>query len=840
VRPGDAVAVCLPRSQELVCAMLGILRRGAVVVPLDVQSPPERRRHILTDAGCVAVITGAGGLAELPERMCLLPVADLLATYRDPAEAIEPAEPADDLDPIAFVFYTSGTTGRPKGVEVPDAGILRLARPGYLRLADSARFGCLSNPAFDAISFEVWVPLLTGGCCVILDEETVQAPEKLAAALQGLRVDTMFITAALFNAVVDQLPHCFAGVGQLLVGGDQLNAALIRRWYRDNPDSDTQLYNGYGPTETATFALCHAIPRDFDADLVPIGTPLPGTEAVLVAEGGRLAATGETAELYLGGEAVAAGYRNLAEETALRFVRLPWLDGGRTRYYRTGDLVRRDADGLVSYLGRTDRQVKVRGFRIEPGELERQLLTHPAIHQAFVCTRRSGALGANELLAYLVLGQPLSFEAFERHLADRLPSYMRPHRVYLVEALPLTANGKVDRDALLGRDDPPWRAESDPATGTDSPEATEWQREVLELAGEVLGVSGLRPGDRWIASGGDSLKALRLRYEVRRRWGSELPAALVLQSELGQLAGAIEAGRHALPGAGSPYPEPVPAAGARSAPATSEQQRLWLLQQQDPRSVAYNVGLAFRLTGGVDVPALRHALRRLVERYPALRTGFSPDAEGLRQVVADPYDPWLQPDRRPGDDWRVLADRLLAEPFDLAEPRMLQACWLVEHPAEHPAQGSDGGVLLLRLHHIAVDGWSVTLLLEALSAEYAAALAGTGPVAGQEQAPTPLDFAGWQAEWFSRPAYAAQRAELHAHYAQQDGVSAPLHPLRPVSEPERPAGRLLHVRLDQDRRAALDRVGAELGLTRFQLMLGVFAWSVYGVTGRDRPLIASP
>ncbi|MEO7261299.1 MAG: amino acid adenylation domain-containing protein [Jatrophihabitantaceae bacterium] len=858
VRPGDPVAVCLPRSWQLVCAMLGILRAGAVVVPLDAQSPPGRRRHMLTDSGCVALIGPAEDTytADLPDGVRSMAVTALLDTA--PVEQLDtaPLEPAEEgatsadpvedgarpvTPPVSFLFYTSGTTGRPKGVEVPDAAILRLARPGYFRPDQAARYASLSNPAFDAINFEVWVPLLTGACCVILDDETVQTPDLLAAALRAERIDALFITAALFNAVVDQVPHCFASVSQVLVGGEQLNATLIRRWYRDNASSATVLHNAYGPTETATFALCYPIPRNFDAEVVPIGAPLPGTEALLVTEDGQLAADGETAELCLGGEAVALGYRNLAEETALRFVRLHWLDGGRSRYYRTGDLARRTAGGLICYVGRTDRQVKVRGFRIEPDELERQLLTHPAVRQAYVCTRRD-ALGANELLAYLVLGEQLTFEAFEQHLAASLPSYMRPHRVYLVQALPLTANGKVDRDALLARLDPPWRAEAD------SPAATDWQREVLDLAGEVLGVSGLRPADRWIANGGDSLTALRLRFEVRRRWGSELPAGLVLQAELGQLADVIAAGRQE---AGSPYPPLVVASGATATPATSEQQRLWLLQQQDPRSVAYNVGLAFRLDGAVDVPALRQALRRLVARYPALRTGFSPTAEGLCQVVAEPYDPWLEPDRQPGSDWRLFADRLFAEPFDLAQPRMLQACWLADADAD-ASHDADGGALLLRLHHIAVDGWSVTLLLQAISSEYAAVL-GVEPAAGPDTAgaagldtagasgldpaPTPLDYAGWQADWFSRPAYAAQRAELHAHYAGLDEVCAPL---RPMTATARPAGRLLHVQLDQARRAELDGLGAELGLTRFQLMLGVFAWSLYGVTGQDRPLIASP
>ncbi|GAA2935854.1 hypothetical protein GCM10020221_34560 [Streptomyces thioluteus] len=490
VRPGQAVAVCLPRSRHLVCAMLGILRLGAVVVPLDAQSPPERRAHILADAGCTALLHDGTPPAELPDGVLPLAVGELTAAD----DGTPPAEPAPDG--VSFVFYTSGTTGRPKGVEVRDAGILRLARPGWLRPGPpAARHACLSNPAFDAISFEIWAPLLTGGCCVVLGDGDVQTPDRLAAALRRERIDTVFITVALFNAVVDKLPDCFAGAGRVLVGGEQLNAPIIRAWYRHNADADTQLYNVYGPTEATTFALIHPIPRDFDGDVVPIGRELPGTDALLAAEDGtRAAAPGELAELLLAGEALAAGYRNLPEETGRRFVRLPWHDGGERRWYRTGDLVRLDAAGQVVHVGRADRQVKVRGFRIEPGELERQILTHPAVRQAHVGAHRDETHGVNELVAYVVLGDDLAYEGYERHLAATLPSYMRPHRTHLVEALPLTGNGKVDQKALSARAGEPWR----PA-GTTGPAATAVQRELLALAGEILGGTAppaRRPLDR--------------------------------------------------------------------------------------------------------------------------------------------------------------------------------------------------------------------------------------------------------------------------------------------------------------------------------------------------------
>lgn len=401
VTAGQAVAVALPRSWRLVCVMLGILRLGAQVVPLDTQSPAERRRFILRDCAAVALVREATeSVTETAPDVKALDADTLLPDLPDPADAVEaPAPPGT----ASFLFYTSGTTGQPKGVEIQDAGILRLAQPGSLRVEPGRRYACLANPAFDALSFEVWTPLLTGGCCVILRDADVQNPERLAEALRHERVDTVFITTALFNAMVTAVPDCFAAAGEVLVGGEQLNPRVMRRWYRDNADSGTRLFNVYGPTESTTFALCHPIPREFDGDVVPIGRPLPQTGAVLVVPGQeRVAAPGEVGELLLSGTGLAVGYRNLPEETERRFVRLPWLDGGEERYYRTGDLVRTDHEGLVEYVGRADRQVKVRGFRIEPGEVERRVLTHPAVERAYVCTRRAGPEGPNELLTFQI------------------------------------------------------------------------------------------------------------------------------------------------------------------------------------------------------------------------------------------------------------------------------------------------------------------------------------------------------------------------------------------------------------------------------------------------------
>ncbi|MCF3119642.1 amino acid adenylation domain-containing protein [Streptomyces arenae] len=856
IGPGDAVAVGLARSWRLVCVMLGALRLGARVVPADRLSPADRLGHILVDSGARLLVHDGTVPCALPDEVTGVPADVLLdapvLSVGEPAPVPTADDPAAaEPAPASFVFYTSGTTGRPKGVEVRDAGILRLADPAFLPDARGARFAFLSNPAFDALSFEVWVPLLTGGCCVVLADEDVQSPERLATVLRRERVHTAFVTTALFNAVVDTEPGCFSGLTDLLVGGEQLNAPLVRRWYRRNAGSRTRIHNAYGPTECTTFALHHPIPRDFDAPVVPLGRTLPGTGAALVAPGTtRPAAPGEEAELLLSGAGLAAGYRNLPDETARRFVTLPDDDGTATAYYRTGDLVRRSADGHLTYVGRADRQVKVRGFRIEPGEVERHIAEHPCVRQVHVCARRDGTGGPAELLAYLVADPGLSWASFEEHMAAGLPGYMRPHHLYRVPALPRTANGKVDEAALRAGATDPWRPEATSRPASAAPVPLDAPlRVVLDLAGEILGVPGPRPEDRWIACGGDSLKALRLRYGIRRRLGCEVPAHRVLH---GDLAGVAEAVREALLDDAPALPQAT-AAGALSGPATGEQERLWFLQQRSPDSRAYDVRLAFSVTGPVDEEALRSALSALVSRHPALRTGFEATADGLAQRVGEPYDPWTGPaaaqaeratDRTAygatsgtadGTTGHDPQDAFFAPPFDLSHPRMLRACWL-------PRPSGDGGTLLLHLHHIAVDGWSVNVLLRDLSAGYAEAVTDGAPRTRGAGTPTPLDFADWQRRWHTSPSYATQRDGLSALYAAEtaDARAAGTQPL-PLPRPGRTAeGRLLCDALDATGRAAVDRLCGELGLTRFELLAGVYAWALYGVTGLTRPRVAAP
>ncbi|WP_207867571.1 non-ribosomal peptide synthetase [Pseudomonas sp. 58(2021)] len=816
IKPGQSLALCMPRSWQWLAAILGALKVGAVVVPLDRASPRKRRELMLADAACVGLVT----LGEEPlwsSSLWQTSVEDLLDQPDAPPQTL-----AEDCAEVMFLFYTSGTTGMPKAVEVGERGLLRLAHTdGYIEIRPADRFACLSNPAFDACSFELWAPLLNGGCCVMIADEDVLDARRLAEVLERTQVDNLFMTVSLFNTLIAEWPSCFSSVRQVLIGGEQISAAAVRAWYRANPESRCRIFNVYGPTECTTFALCWPISRDFVGDSVPIGRPLPDTGVQVLDEQQRPVPAGEVGELYLSGSGVARGYRNRREETARQFVRLPDFDGGASVHYRTGDLVRRNAEGLIEYLGRVDRQVKIRGFRIEPGEVEQRMLEYPGVAQVYVCTRRQAAED-HQLLAFIVSRGNLDYHALETHLRAQLAPYMRPHQLFLLERLPLTANGKIDRDSLLAQPLNPWHPVLATMENDNASPALDW---LLGQARSLLGQPSLSAQDDWLGSGGDSLKAMRLRSAIRVRWQREIALDTLLNESFLSLAEQLTGETNCE----SIYPPAPPISRAKRLPATAEQRRLWLLQQRSPTSTAYSVPLILHLAAGVDVAALAEAVGRLVLRHPGLRTAFATGGDGLDQVIAEqgPTCRTFAVEHFTEDNWQAFAELVFAAPFDLTTPNLFQA-WLLPF--------TDGRCrLLLNLHHIIVDGWSVNLLFADLNQLYTDVLQGrdSPQPAGRL---TTLEFGQWQRQWSVDPHYRDQRRALAELHRRQEEPSPALMPMREIS----PDARLHREPLGTLRSAALERFCTQQRLTRFEVLFSVFAWSLYALTGCERPRIASP
>ena len=524
VQPGDRVAVRLTRSIELVCAQLAIVKAGAAYVPLDPQLPTARQAWIVNDSGACLMLAETAGNEGIPQ----LPVEDCEGNDGNPALRLSSGT-------TAYIMYTSGSTGTPKGVMTPHQGITRLVRNNRYAAFDAEdRVAFAANPAFDASTMEVWAALLNGGALVVIAPEVMMEAERLAAELQRHRITTLFLTTALFNQYVHSISGALAQLKYLISGGEKEDPGAYARLLQEQ--GPVQLIHAYGPTETTTFATTARIERAEGEARLPIGKPIGNTRAYLLDARGRPVPMGAIGELHIGGVGVALGYLNRPELTAQRFLSDPFNPVGGGRMYRTGDLARYLPDGCLEYQGRCDQQVKLRGFRIEPGEIEVQLAASPWVREAVVqvCSTEHHP----RLVAWIVPaaeGERSTLQGQLRaYLSERLPEYMVPSAYVWLDALPLTANGKLDRRALpepecaaVGA-----REYAAPQGETETTLARAWC--------ELLEIGQIGRHDNFFELGGHSLLAVRLSSQLRQQ-GITLPVQAIFNHPiLAELAERID------------------------------------------------------------------------------------------------------------------------------------------------------------------------------------------------------------------------------------------------------------------------------------------------------------
>ncbi|MFC4008669.1 condensation domain-containing protein [Nonomuraea purpurea] len=793
VPPGGVVGVRMERGIDLVVSLLAVLKSGAGYLVLDPDFPQERL-HAMTAGARACAVLSADGLVRLPD--------------------------AARHDGVACVMYTSGSTGTPKGVAAPHRAITATVTGQDYVPFDAVWLQC-SPVSWDAFALELWGPLLSGGTCVL---HPGQRPDPLVMArlVAEHQVTSMYLSSSLFNVIVDECPGALAGVRHLIVGGEALSPAHVRRALERHPG--LTISNGYGPVESMIFVTTHPV-TSVDGP-VPIGTPLRGKRAHVLDARLRPVAAGEVGELYAAGDGLAAGYLGRPALTAERFVADPYGAPGE-RMYRTGDLVRQRADGSLEYVGRADEQVKVRGFRVEPGEVTEVLARHESVARSAV------ALRDGRLVGYVVpRGAPPVDRVLRDHVAASLPDFMVPSAFMVLDALPLTPTGKLNRAALptplYGTGHPgnhPGHPNQDSSSHPDHTGSTRGssqpvgatEKRLCELFAEVLKVPSVGVHDDFFALGGDSLTVARLLSRVHAELGAEVGVRTLFESPT--VAGIVaHVGEHTIKERPEPTtvadrlesvaflegPEPV--AEADALPLSFAQRRLWFLDQVNA-GVAYNIPMLVHLRGPLDVAALRGALDDVVARHEPLRTVFTMrDGEPAQRVLPPGPAGFEVVEVAPDELERRVAEAARYR-FDLARELPIHSVLFGTGPEEH--------ALLLVMHHIATDGWSLPPFMRDLSHAYRARL-DNAPAAFP---PLPIRYADYAVRQRER---AEARAATELAYWRETLKGMPERlplPRRPGRvEGASDAARTVVRHVGADLHARLVELGRRRGATLFMVL----------------------
>jgi amino acid adenylation domain-containing protein len=815
VRPDSVVAVSMERVPELPLAVLAVMKAGGAFLGLDPRDPVERRRRVLADSGAVLLLS-AGGVAD--DVADAIDVVDVAA--EEAAAAAESAAPPGvdvDAEGAAYVLYTSGSTGVPKGVVVSHRGIPSAVGAGARRVAPGARVLQAIPFTFDLFVMELGTALLHGGCLVLARRERIAPGADVAAVLREERITVWVVVPSMLGATPEaDLPD----LRTVFVGGEALPEPVARRW-----GTGVDLVNVYGPTEITLF--CTLAAGLHGGEPSPIGRPAPGVGLWVVDAGMRPVPPGAAGELFVGGIGVARGYLARPALTAERFVPDPFSGTPGARMYRTGDRVRWRTDGQLDFLGRADFQVKVRGFRIEPGEVEAALATLPEVGAAVVVAREDTP-GDARLVAYVTPegGAAPSGPDLRSALAATLPAHMVPSEFVVLDRLPLNANGKVDRKALPA----PGAAA---AATTRVPPRTPAEALVADIWESVLGI---RPGahDNFFDLGGHSLRATQVVSRVREAFGAELQLRSLFEDPT--VAGVAARAVAARAGGAVDAPPLVPQPREGDIPLSFAQQRFWFVERMGAAANAYNMPFILRLGGPLDADALRSALNGIVERHEALRTVFPLRGGEPAQVIHPelllplPVEDLstLPAEEREGE-MRWLTRAEMETPFDLERGPVIRARLL--------RLAADDHLLLLSMHHIAGDAWSMDVLFHEMEALYTAARDGKDA----HLPPLPVqyaDYAIWQRRRMRGGALDAELAYWRGRLAGAATLALPTDRPRPPVQSAR--GAEVDFDLGAELSAAVGALARKHAATPFMVLLAALQLLLRRWSGTDDVVIGSP
>lgn len=827
VGPETLVGVCLERSLEMVISLFAILKAGGAYVPLDPSYPSERLQFMLAEIKTPVILTQQALLTRLSlkKEHCLCLDSDWSTIAQEPVSNPLSTTTPDNL---VYMIYTSGSTGTPKGALNIHRGLcnrLQWMQDAY-QLTVSDRVLQKTPYSFDVSVWEFFWPLLQGARLVVARPDGHRDSTYLVELINAQQITTLhFVPSMLAVFLEDPKVTSCTSIRQVICSGEALPVEVQQRFFTK---SNAKLHNLYGPTEASIDVTSWACQPDSTRTTVPIGRPIANTQIYILDQLLQPVPIGVAGELYLGGVGVGRGYYQQPELTAKKFIADLFSQNTHARLYKTGDLARYLADGNIEYLGRLDHQVKLRGFRIELGEIEAVLSQHPTIQQSVIVLRED-IPGDKQIVAYVVPHEvPLGSPELREYLKAKLPEYMVPSAFVLLETLPLSANGKIDRKALPKPDrtslerDVPFTAPRSPV------------EEILaDIWAEMLKLDKVGVYDNFFELGGHSLWAVQLVSRIRDTFHLEIPLRSVFAAPtIAGLAEQISVARGreekttSLPIVSTPCNEEWPLSFA--------QERFWFLEQFAPNNPAYKTIYGFHLTGLLNIEALEQALVEIVRRHESLRTTFHEQHERHIQRVAEQWSFRLRVVSVPGADLRTEVERLFADeqrqPFNLATDLLLRGTLLCFNEREH--------VLMMTSHHIAWDHWSIKIFFQELTVLYRAFTAAQ---------PSPLPappiqyrhYASWQRNLF-------QGTELDNYLAYWKGQlsGAPASLNLPIDHPRQPLlqrrGRRQVVVLPQEVRQALETLSKQANVTLFMVYLTAFQTLLHRLTGEDDIVVGTP
>lgn len=800
---GDIVALIVPRTMDYVVGALAVIKAGAAYLPIDSELPDERISYMISDSRAKAVLCGHGLAHKCPEaeNLTVIKTSIPLALPVDPY--IRPRCTSGDL---AYVIYTSGSTGQPKGVQISHASIVHFVHSmdGIWDFSPGARLLGAASISFDISVMEIVLAMSYGAVLVLAQEHEVNIPRNMVQLIQSAQVNMLCVTPGRMELLLSDMQGaaCLRDFREIGMGGDVLSEKLLARAQQS---TGARITNFYGPTEITICCTC----TDVTNTKIPnIGSPMPNVKAYILDTHQNPVPIGVPGELYVGGKGVARGYIGKSELNAERFIDNPFGEG---RLYRTGDLTRWYPLGEIEFLGRIDKQVKIRGYRIELGEVENALLRLRGVTSCAVADH-ADAMGRRFLCAYLC-GQVPGMADIKAQLTRELPGYMIPSYFMTLGELPHNASGKVNRSALP---DPLTELVSTARDNYDPPQ-TDTEKALAEIWRSVLGIGEIGRGDSFFDIGGDSLSIVAVMAQIPQRFHVDIMLEDVYRNpQLSAFASLIDAAERCA------YRPIVPAPIHADYPVSSSQQRMWVLQQDDKKSIAYNIPMAFALKGRVDYNALQAAFTALVSRHDALRTMFVLNGGKLRQKIM-PSVPFAM--ERIWAEKEHLNETLVSQikPFDMSRAPLMRAV---------AVETDDMTVLFIDLHHGIADRRSAEVLMRDLAALYTDTALPPKPYEYK-------DYAVWQRDFLESESITLQREYWQTAMAEQLPLLN-LHTDRPRPAKQQHDGARISFDIDAKTANTLRRFAQQRGGTLFMAVLAVYNVLLARYTGQEDIIVGTP